>query len=191
MTRQEYIDKYKSVAIDSTAGTGLFPSVALAQAIVEGRGGNSLLTTKYHNHFGVKAQRGDGWKGDTVNLATGEVSGSGQYYTDYNQVFRVYPNDRASFDDRVKFLQDNPRYRAAGVFDAKTPLEQLKALQSAKYATDPNYARAINDVLESNKLWTLDTIKRHPILATVGGLVLLAGIGGLAYVIYKKNYLKK
>ena len=152
--RQKYIEQHKGLAVDTSKGTGLFPSVFLAQAIVESGNGESELAKKYNNHFGIKADKS--WKGKKVNMDTREVVGGQEEMQ--GAWFRVYDSAKESYRDRVKFLTENKRYKNAGVFDAKTPMEQLKALKSAGYATDPRYAEIINDVLEKEKLGTLDQL---------------------------------
>lgn len=152
LTRKDYIALYSDLAVKTTQGSGLFPSVMMAQAIVESNNGNSLLASKYKNHFGIKA--GNNWNGKSVNLNTREViNGSNVTIADN---FRVYDTVEQSYIDRVKFLKENPRYTTAGVFTAKTPLEQIEALKRAGYATDPNYVSILNDVLEYNNLGMLD-----------------------------------
>jgi flagellum-specific peptidoglycan hydrolase FlgJ len=164
--RQEYIDKYKQLAVDTTSKTGLFPSVMLSQGIVESRNGKSELSQKYHNHFGIKADKS--WTGKKVNLATREVlSGQSQVIGDY---FRVYKNDKEGFRDRVKFLLENTRYQKAGVFSAKTPLEQIERLKSAGYATDPQYVEIVDSVLRKENLGVVDFIKAHPVVTALGFL---------------------
>lgn len=186
LTRNDYIALYKDLAVKTTAGTGLFPSVMLAQAIVESDNGNSVLASKYNNHFGIKAD--SSWTGKTVDLNTTEnVNGSPVSVVG---TFRVYDSPEASYADRIAFLQNNPRYAAAGVFTASTPLEQLQRLQSAGYATDPNYATTLNAVLERNNLSMLDNAvaysvaytKQNPVIAAI--IVILFFL--LIYLIFKK-----
>lgn len=152
LTRNDYIALYKDLAVKTTANTGLFPSVMLAQAIVESSNGNSILASKYKNHFGIKAN--SAWKGQSVNLGTREVISGNS--VNVNDNFRVYNTVEESYRDRVQFLKENQRYTTAGVFTAQTPLEQLQALQRAGYATDPNYATILNSVLERENLGALD-----------------------------------
>lgn len=187
--RDLYIDEYKDIAVDTTKGTGLFPSVQLAQAIVESENGNSLLAKKYNNHFGIKANKS--WTGKKVNLKTREVVG-GKDVMATGEYFRVYNSARDSYKDRVKFLQENPRYREAGVFEAKTPYEQLKRLQQAGYATDPKYAEIINSVLKRENLGILDktiSFARRNWLGVSATLLIAAGLITLA-VMKKKSIIK-
>lgn len=153
MTRAQYITSIGQLAVDTTAGTRLFPSVLITQAIVESRNGNSILAAKYNNHFGIKADAS--WKGKKVNMKTREVfSGTDVVIGDY---FRVYDTPKQGFIDRTNFLTKNKRYTTAGVFIAKTPEEQIEALKRAGYATDPNYIQILKDVLRQNNLAFYDT----------------------------------
>lgn len=118
----------------------------IAQAIIESGNGNSVLARDYNNHFGIKADRS--WKGRLVRLNTREVfKGRSTYITDG---FRVYDTLEDGFQDRNKFLEVNPRYTKAGVFDARTPEEQCEAFQRAGYATDPNYAKLLIAVVNGS-----------------------------------------
>jgi flagellum-specific peptidoglycan hydrolase FlgJ len=157
MTRQEYIEKFRGVVLDAVKGTGLFPSLMMAQAILEssdkkGVPGNSTLSRIYNNHFGIKA--GKKWAGKKVSLKTREVfDGKDVMIGDY---FRVYDDASHSFKDRIDFLRLNSRYSKAGVFTAKTPEDQAQALQDAGYATDPKYAFILCGLIKQLNLKELD-----------------------------------
>lgn len=161
MTREDYIEKFKNIVIDSVKGTGLFPSVMMAQAILEssnkyGQPGESTLAKEYNNHFGVKADKS--WKGKKVNMRTREViKGDSVMIGDF---FRVYGNPDNSFKDRNTFLLKNPTYTKAGVFMAQTPEAQAVALQRAGYATDPKYSNLIKALIKMYNLKALDEIER-------------------------------
>jgi len=184
MTREQFIKKYYPIAEKLTAGTNIFPSVMLAQAIIESSGrvdgvwlvGQSLLSRAANNYFGIKDSAG--WKGQTISLKTGEFL-NGQKVT-VTGVFRKYATVEDSFRDYINFLQVNPRYKTAGVFTAKTPQEQTAALQKAGYATDPNYSKLLNAVMEGFKKW----IPKIPPIAF--GLLPLGIIFFLTYKIIKK-----
>jgi flagellum-specific peptidoglycan hydrolase FlgJ len=159
MTRKEYIQKYRDVVLEAVKGTGLFPSLMMAQAILEssdknGIPGNSSLARLYNNHFGIKADKS--WLGPKVNLKTREVfDGQEVMIGDF---FRVYEDATQSFRDRIAFLKRNARYTKAGVFSAKTPEEQAEALQAAGYATDPKYAAILQGLIKKESLYELDKL---------------------------------
>lgn len=143
-TRSDYISDIASDAIRSTRGTGLFPSVMIAQAAIESGNGTSYLSRTANNHFGIKCH--SSWSGQSVR-ATDDAP---------NECFRKYSSRLASFKDRNKFLKENKRYTSAGVFSAKTPQAQADALQKAGYATASNYAATIKSVIKTYDLEKYD-----------------------------------
>ena len=70
--------------------------------------------------------------------------------------FRAYDSIKDSVNDFVQFLTENPRYQEALQNTAK-PAAFLDSLQKAGYATDPNYADKIKQVLNRTELKTLAT----------------------------------
>ncbi|PLX07115.1 MAG: hypothetical protein C0596_13395 [Marinilabiliales bacterium] len=152
--RSDYIKKYTNTVVKASKGTGLFPSLFMAQAILESGDGQSTLAAQYNNHFGIKATRD--WKGKVIDMRTREVfDGQDVYIVDG---FRWYDKAKDSFFDRVKFLKENSRYQAHGVFDAKTPEAQADALQRAGYATAPNYASTLKWIINTYDLKKLDKL---------------------------------
>ncbi len=180
MTRQQYITKVAAQAVAACKGTGLFPSLMIAQWAVESGNGNSSLAKKYNNHFGIKVSKG--WKGKTVDMATGEYTPEGKYYVDSSELFRAYDTIEEGFADRVRFLQVNTRYTKAGVFTAITPEEQADAFQKAGYASAPTYAATLKKVVNgSGNLKQYDT--KDTVTVTSKGLNLRKGPGSEYLVI--------
>jgi mannosyl-glycoprotein endo-beta-N-acetylglucosaminidase/stage II sporulation protein P len=157
MTRQEYVAAYKDTAVDSVRGTTLFPSVVMAQAIIEsadahGNAGEGVLSKYFNNDFGIKA--GLSWKGKKVSANTIEYYGHNPKKIGDN--FRVYNDHASSFLDHTRVLLTNPAYAQAGVFTARTPEEQCDALQRAGYSTSPFYASMLKKIILNEKLKYLD-----------------------------------
>ncbi|SED14193.1 Flagellum-specific peptidoglycan hydrolase FlgJ [Paenibacillus sp. GP183] len=142
---------YSPGAIEESRKSGIPASVILAQAVQEGGWGNSELTSKYFNFFGIKAQAGDGWTGPTVNMGTSEYQGG---WTLIIARFRVYGNAREGFADHSKFLLENGRYKTA--LSKKNPYEFANELQKASYATDPGYATALKNIMHQYNLLQYD-----------------------------------
>lgn len=159
MTRQEYIHTYSKATIKSVSGTGLFPSVKMAQAILESGDGNSRLAKFFNNHFGIKADAS--WKGRKAYMQTREVIG-GKSVT-LEAPFRAYTDAADSFRDHTLFLKKFDRY--AEVFNAPTPEMQAEELERAGYATDPNYAELLISLINTHKLKRLDAEMRKKALA--------------------------
>lgn len=172
--REAFVKKYGPLAVRVTSGTGIFPEVLLAQAILEssrdGVPGASTLSKTYNNYHGIKAY--PKWKGKTVDMKTREVYPAGEVYE--NSRFAVYDSIEDGFRGYVKFLQDNPRYTKYGVFKAKNIAQQIQALKDAGYATDPEYVTLTNNIAVRVKSW-LDAI------APSGGTLLILAFGLLFF----------
>ena len=64
ISRSEYIKKYQSLAIEEMHRSGIPASITMAQACLESGNGNSELSRKSNNHFGIKCK--STWKGKKV-----------------------------------------------------------------------------------------------------------------------------
>jgi len=169
-TREEFVKKYSPYVNTITQGTGLLTGTVMGQAILESSGkyntggqwrvGGSQLSQEANNYFGIKAD--PSWKGKVYNIKTREVvAGKDVYQKDD---FRKYDSVQESLKDHLNFLVSNPRYRKAGVFEAKTVAEQAAAIKRAGYATDPNYANSVSGVYDSIKgsiSQTFETLKKE------------------------------
>ncbi|MBZ5947682.1 LysM peptidoglycan-binding domain-containing protein [Leuconostoc gelidum subsp. gasicomitatum] len=137
----------------ATIGTGVLPSITVAQAIFESGWGQSILTSApYYNLFGIK--QGTGWQGAIVNMKTSEYV-NGKWVT-ISAPFRAYSSQMASFQDHTKFLLTNSRYAGNGVINAKNYVNMANGLQAAGYATDPTYANRLINLVERYNLQSLD-----------------------------------
>lgn len=157
MSPKEFLAKYATAFIIACQGTGLFPSVKLAQAALESGWGKSVVG---NNLFGIKAAGSQSpyWHGETVTAGTSEYqSGS---YVPQSSKFRKYATVGDSIRDHTWFLQRNGRYRTAGVFTAQTPEDQARALQKAGYATDPLYASKLIKIINTYNLKQYDEKKK-------------------------------
>ena len=90
---QSYVNKYSSLAIQESVRSGIPASVILAQGILESGAGNSELTKRSNNHFGIKWVEGMPFEytpayDDDYDKITGEKIPS---------KFVVYPTTEASF----------------------------------------------------------------------------------------------
>ena len=140
-------------AKNATLGSGVLPSVTVAQAIIESNWGRSGLSiAPYNNLFGIKA--GGYWGGRQVMMPTGEYL-NGRYVT-VNAAFRAYDSQEASFRDHTNFLLQNSRYAANGVINAPSYQAMATGLQRAGYATDPSYAATLISVVQRYNLNALD-----------------------------------
>ena len=137
MKQSEFIQKYGNFAQAAAKGSGISPLIILSQAFLESGAGESGLSKKFNNFFGIKADKN--WQGKKVNLKTPEFENGKEVIK--LQPFRVYNSPADSFTDHIKFLKTNKRYTKAGLFSYPDNfLKQADTLQQAGYATDPKYA---------------------------------------------------
>jgi len=124
----------------------LNPKVLIAQAALETGWGKHVMRTEQgtssKNLFGIKAS-GE-WQGEKVSVTTLELDDGA--LSRKSAEFRAY-----SFKDYTKFISDKNRYSKAREV-AADPAQYAQELQSAGYATDPNYASKIGSILNSPTL---------------------------------------
>lgn len=145
----EFIKKLLPVAEKAAEKIGLDPKVLVAQAALETGWGQKVISKpdgdSSFNFFGIKAD--SRWQGESAKTMTHEyIDGKAIKIQD---VFRAYESIEDSFDDYLSFVTDSKRYQHA-IANAGDPNLYLKALQSAGYATDPNYADKISRIANSD-----------------------------------------
>lgn len=143
-TREEYIERYKAIAIDQMERYGIPASITMAQGILESDSGNSALSRSSNNHFGIKCKKN--WTGEKV------------YHDDdeKGECFRAYPTVEESYDDHATFLDQQPRYDSLFRYDADDYRSWARGLKAAGYATAPDYAERLIKIIEESKLYLLD-----------------------------------
>ncbi len=128
---------------------GLDPKLLIAQAALETGWGQYIMHDSdgrpSHNLFGIKSN--NQWQGPSVKIDTLEVE-KGEFVKTKGE-FRMYENFEKSFSDYIDFLQNNPRYQAA-LKVVKNATQFIQSLQSAGYATDPNYANKILRIFKTD-----------------------------------------
>ncbi len=141
----EYIEKYKNTAMESMRKFKIPASITLAQGILESSSGNSQLTRKSNNHFGIKCHKG--WKGKRV------------YHDDdkKDDCFRVYKDPANSFKDHSLFLTGRTRYAKLFKLKKGDYVGWAKGLSVAGYATDRRYPAKLIALIEKYDLHKYDT----------------------------------
>ncbi|MEB2554035.1 glycoside hydrolase family 73 protein [Burkholderia cenocepacia] len=150
MTPQQFIATIAPLAQQSMKQSKIPASFVVAEAALESGWGASKLTQQAMNLFGVKADRG--WKGPTFMIHTEEYLN--HQWVMVNAYFRRYDDWLGSIADHASFLIDNPRYAAA--FEAGDGISFAKAVATAGYATDPQYAQKIISIINAHGLLSLD-----------------------------------
>lgn len=129
--------------------TGVHPHLILAQAALESGWGRREITTSdgkpSHNLFGIKAS-GD-WQGKTTEILTTEYINGVKHKV--RAAFRVYESYEHALSDYAKFLTKNPRYQR--VLNTANPEMGARALQESGYATDPDYAGKLVNIIHKIK----------------------------------------
>lgn len=124
------------------------PEAIVAQAALETGWGKHVMPdasgSSSFNLFGIKG--GGAWNGDQVVRKTLEFENG--VPQPQQAKFRSYANVASAFADYTDFIAANPRYNS--VRDSGADVAGFaRALQDSGYATDPNYAQKIQNVLES------------------------------------------
>lgn len=152
VTRQAFIELIAPFALKLRLdGSPIFPSVRIAQAILETGG----KVNAWNNLVGYKVGSGvltPYWSGDSVSALTWEMV-NGVRYDNVPSDFRAYPTIEAGFRDQDLLFQF-PRY--VSVRNAQSPGEQIQALQNSGYATDIAYASKLNNLIQTNGLTRYD-----------------------------------
>jgi len=149
--QKDFIERVGNLAVADMQKSGVLASLTIAQAILESGWGKSGLTVKANALFGIKA--GSSWKGKVYSAKTQECY-DGATYTTITALFRAYGSWAESVADHSALLTGLARYKAVvGERDYKTACRAIKA---AGYATDPNYADKLIQIIESYGLTAYD-----------------------------------
>lgn len=144
LSREEYANTYKDLAIRQMKKHGVPASIILAQGMLESDNGNSTLAVKANNHFGIKCHKS--WTGPKI------------YHDDdaKGECFRKYRNPENSYIDHSEFLRGGRRYAFLFDLDPTDYKGWAKGLQKAGYATSRTYAELLIRIIEDNKLYLYD-----------------------------------
>ena len=147
-TYQTYINQYKDLAIEQMLRYRIPASITLAQGLFESSAGRSDLVRQGNNHFGIKCHD---WIGPT------------QYHDDdaRGECFRVYRDARDSYEDHSKFLARQPRYSRLFQLSQTDYKGWARGLKACGYATNPQYANKLIQIIELYKLFDYDKAKRY------------------------------
>ena len=148
-SREEFVRAMAPEAEAAAQKLGVDPATIIAHAALETGWGRHMPATadgqSSNNLFGIKA--GTAWRGATATTMTTEFEQGTARSVPAS--FRAYESPGQSLRDYTSLLQ-NPRYAAArGTGD--DALAFGRALQSAGYATDPDYAMKLSAVARELK----------------------------------------
>ncbi len=139
----DYVDKYAEAAMEQMRRYGIPASVTLAQGILESASGQSELSRKGNNHFGIKATKT--W-----------LDGGGRYlvYTDDkpNEKFCQYASVADSYEHHSLFLRGNKRYANLFELSPDDYVGWTRGLQEDGYASSKQYASSLQALIRQNGL---------------------------------------
>ncbi len=150
ISKYNYIDQYKDIAIAEMYRTGIPASITLAQGLLESQAGKSDLAIYANNHFGIKCK--NYWQGAT-------------YYhkdDDYHKgklvesCFRHYDSVLESYVDHSNFLKQTDHYSKLFTYSKEDFASWAWGLKEAGYATDQSYPIKLIRLIQKFKLYEYD-----------------------------------
>lgn len=151
--RKAFIKKIGPIAREVDKSYDLLPSITIAQACLESNYGQSDLSQKYNNLFGVKG----------TNPNTSAVLSTKEYvkgkWVNVKARFQIYDSYEASIRAHARLFQNGTTWnhkQYQHVLAAKNYKTQAKALVTDGYATDPNYASKLINLIEQFDLQKYD-----------------------------------
>jgi peptidoglycan hydrolase FlgJ len=155
--QQRFVRQLLPAAKMVASKMGLSPVALIAQAALETGWGKHMMSNSNgssgNNLFGVKA--GSRWQGQKTTENSLEYQ-EGKPVMQRSS-FRSYTSVVQSMQDYANLINGTDRYQQAKAV-AHDPEAYFDALQSAGYATDPNYAQKLKQVLRSDALRSVSTM---------------------------------
>ncbi|MEL6925732.1 MAG: glucosaminidase domain-containing protein, partial [Bacteroidota bacterium] len=144
--QEAYIRRFAKVAQQEMKKFGIPASIKLAQGLLESNAGKSPLATKNNNHFGIKCFSRKCQKGHCSNFDDDS----------HKDFFRVYQNSWESYRAHSRFLTKGARYQSLFRLSPNDHRAWATGLQRAGYATDPQYATKLLELIERYDLTIYD-----------------------------------
>jgi flagellar protein FlgJ len=150
-TPAEFVEQVMPTIRRAAGALGVDPLGLLAQAALESGWGQRMPHTadgaSSFNLFGIKA--GEEWTG--ARVVTDTVEFSNGVATQRRTAFRAYGSIEESVADFANLLKNSPRYRNA-VAAGGNAQAYADGIGKSGYATDPEYANKLNQILKSSAL---------------------------------------
>lgn len=156
-TDKSFLQKLKPYVIKDMETTGILASLTAAQAFIESNKGNSGLTQKCNNLFGIKG----------LYNGQGEEFWTTEYYngikTRIKAYFRKYPSWQESIADHSSLFNRLSRYA-----NLRGETDYVKACTNVRldgYATSPTYTSTLINTIQKYHLdeWDREVIGSIPI----------------------------
>jgi flagellar protein FlgJ len=150
-TPTEFVHRMLPPITRAASALGVDPMGMLAQAALETGWGQRMPRNAdgslSHNMFGIKA--GEEWAGARASADTMEVANG--VATPRRTTFRAYGSIEESVNDFASLLKNSPRYREV-IAAGGNAGAYIAGMGKSGYATDPEYANKLNQILRSDTL---------------------------------------
>ncbi len=153
-----YVNQFSELAVAEMHRSGIPASITLAQGLHESNYGQSKLSTLANNHFGIKCKKT--WTGKTYYHKDDDYDDKGKLL---DSCFRAYGDAIESFIDHSNFLRQSTNYISLFNYSNTDYQRWAYGLKSCGYATDPQYAFKLINIIEKYDLDRFDTYP-HPLL---------------------------
>ncbi|TGE60426.1 GW dipeptide domain-containing protein [Weissella confusa] len=154
-TATDFISHISADSQKVTKQYNLYSSVQMAQASLESAWGQSTLSTKANNYFGIKGS----YNGQSVDMLTAEYTTNGELYYTVAQ-FKKYPSPYESLNDNAALLRNgaswNPRYYAGTWRENAANYADAANSLTGRYATDPHYGSKLINLIQTYGLDEFD-----------------------------------
>ena len=150
-----FINKIVPIAVEVAREYNVYPSIVVAQSILESDWGRSPLAVNANNLFGIKGT----YNGSYIMHDTKEDDGTGFQYK-VTDKFAKYPSYKESVESNARLIReglswDGEYYSGAWVENTKNYQEATEFL-TGTYATDINYNSKVNGIIQEYNLDVLD-----------------------------------
>lgn len=166
MSNDTFIEYIGAIAKEDMKKTGILASVTIAQAILESSWGQSELSLKANNLFGMKATLSGNnwdskWGGKIYAKRSPEDDGNGNI-TQVLSDFRAYATPKQSIQDHSDYLcgaKNGSKLRYEGLFGETEYREAITIIKNGGYATDSKYIDKVCGIIEQYNLIVYDCVE--------------------------------
>jgi len=141
-----YIQRFASVAQSEMKKYGVPASIKLAQGLIESNAGESRLSQRNNNHFGMKCFSKNCKKGHCSNFTDDS----------HKDFFRTYKTAWESYRSHSLMLKESSRYRSLFKLRSNDYKGWAYGLKRAGYATDKRYAEKLIHIIQEMRLYEYD-----------------------------------
>lgn len=151
--KKTFIKMVAPLAQETTKYYGICPSLIIAQASLSSNYGQTLLASKYHNLFGVKAEAGD----QSVTL-NNQVYIMGKWQSRAQKFKRYSSWEKSVYDylDQLKNGQTLDKEMYTILVSKEGYKRTAQRLQELAFEKDSQYANKLVKIIEENNLTGYD-----------------------------------